>query len=711
MAVDTIAVLAGASFLSAALCVAVVPAVHRATRGSPGHVRTLATGTLVAAGLWAFAHGSALSATTLAAQETWTTIGLAVGAPLVTCWFALAYHRSRPGGRLGRRTAALLAVEPTVAAVGALSAGDWYVAGTTVVSVDGALLSVPAPGVGLRLHAAYTAAVVVAGAASLGREALDGGRDAHGRAALLVAAALVPGVTWGLWLLDVPGPFAVDYTPISLGVSALYVYVATRRYGLFGRRSVARDAVFDGLRDAVVVLDDRGAITDANPAACRLFGVTDGDLGRRAGAVLPEGVPVERPAEDDERATVRLTADGEERFLEPRWTPLPTAGAGTVVSFRDVTERRRVERCYRAYVEHSRDVVVVADADGMLEYVSPAVERVLGRDPERMEGTPITDHIHPDDRRDVAAPFAEALDTPGESVRVTFRGRHADGGWRTLEGVGVNGFEDPRVGGFLVSLRDTTTRDRYDQRLKVLTRVLRHDLRNELNVVLGYARALADADREAVARKGTTIRRAAERLAELGERVRGVDRTLRDADHGGRPVYVSEVVEAVADLAGERYPRATVTTDCEERVAAYADGLLATALWNVVENGIVHNDGASPTVAISATTECGTLELRVRDDGPGIPPAERSAVEAGRETQLEHASGLGLWLVRWALDGVDGELAFPSTDAGGAVVLRLRAADPAEAEDAPATSPAEWAGVGGRRDVERPGGTGAAGTD
>ncbi|WP_313694613.1 PAS domain S-box protein [Halorarum halobium] len=696
-----VAWLAAASLLAAVVSLAVVPSVHRATRGSPGYVRTLATGSLVAAALWSVAHCFALTADTLAAQETWATIGIAVGAPLVTCWFALAYRLFRPEERLGRREVAFLAAEPLVTAVGVLTGTGWFFDGRRLLGRSDGTLLVLEPGVGLHLHTLYTAGLGIAGTALLVRSADRGGTGTRGRVGLLVAGAIVPGLTWSVWLLGLPGALAPDYTPVALGFSAVCIHVATRQYWLFGPQSAARNAVFDGLRDAVVVVDDRGTLTDANPAARETFDVTDADLGRDAATVLPSDVPVERDG-DDEFGTVKHRVDGRSRYLEPRWRSLPSAGGGTVISFRDVTERTQVERRYRSYVEHSHDVVVVTDADGVLEYVSPAIEHVLGYEQDAAAGKSLTDYIHPDDTQDVAASLAESLDSPGEGVRVTFRARHADGGWRTLEGVGVNGFDDPDIGGFLVTLRDTTTRDRYDQRLRVLTRVLRHDLRNELNVVMGYASSLADADREPVAHKGTTIRRAAERLADLGERVRGVDRTLRDADHGGRPLYVDEVVEAVADLATDRHPAATVTTDCEEGVAAYADGLLATALWNVVENGIVHNDGPSPTVSVAVDADERAVELVVRDDGPGIPAGERSAVEAGHETQLEHASGLGLWLVRWVLDGVDGELRFPDTDAGGAVVLRLRAADPADADSVRMPTPAEWTKPGARSPADAP---------
>ncbi|PSQ09256.1 hypothetical protein BRC95_01400 [Halobacteriales archaeon QS_5_68_33] len=71
------------------------------------------------------------------------------------------------------------------------------------------------------------------------------------------------------------------------------------------------------------------------------------------------------------------------------------------------------------------------------------------------------------------------------------------------------------------------------------------------------------------------------------------------------------------------------------------------------------------------------IRLRVADDGPGIPDHERSAVGESTEiTQLEHGSGLGLWVVRWVCESCGGRLRFGESDLGGAaVVLSLTGAD------------------------------------
>jgi hypothetical protein len=50
-------------------------------------------------------------------------------------------------------------------------------------------------------------------------------------------------------------------------------------------------------------------------------------------------------------------------------------------------------------------------------------------------------------------------------------------------------------------------------------------------------------------------------------------------------------------------------------------------------------------------------------DGVGIPETETAAVSAERETALDHASGLDVWLVKWGVDVLGGDLSFDPTDA------------------------------------------------
>jgi signal transduction histidine kinase len=166
----------------------------------------------------------------------------------------------------------------------------------------------------------------------------------------------------------------------------------------------------------------------------------------------------------------------------------------------------------------------------------------------------------------------------------------------------------------------------------------------------------------------------------MSEKVRDIEQTVGRTVEDQRQDLGETVTAAVQDCR-TAYPDADFTVDLPDDLHVRAGDQLRTAVQNLVENAVEHNDAAVPTVRVDAgtvETDPETVEVTVVDNGPGIPENERAAV-AGDEpiTQLNHASGLGLWLVRWIVDSCGGDLSFETgRDGGTAVSLTLRNAEP-----------------------------------
>lgn len=109
-------------------------------------------------------------------------------------------------------------------------------------------------------------------------------------------------------------------------------------------------------------------------------------------------------------------------------------------------------------VDRRPDVVTLVDAAGRRLYTSPAIEPVLGYEPQALVGQSAFDHVHPTDAERVVEIFDEGIDTGRRSAGTVFRYRAAAGDWRWLESVGVNLLDDPRVGAVVVDSRDVTAR-------------------------------------------------------------------------------------------------------------------------------------------------------------------------------------------------------------------------------------------------------------
>ncbi len=257
---------------------------------------------------------------------------------------------------------------------------------------------------------------------------------------------------------------------------------------------------------------------------------------------------------------------------------------------------------------------------------------------------------------------------------------------RTVDGanVDVSASAAPLDGaseyGMVVAFADETSRREREQRLEVLNRVLRHNVRNDLNIVLCAAeQALEQTDDPAVEDPIERVLSVARSLSALSDKARDVERVV-EGRHPLRMVDVTDVLAAALRSVRQRFPAATFAVTAPDEELAYAIDGLPTAVENLLENAVVHHDGAAPRVVCRIetvrTADGRWVELTVDDDGPGIPEHEQEVVLEGSETDLTHGSGLGLWLVNWIVERSNGELRFAESDRGGAsVTIRLLRAD------------------------------------
>ncbi|MGQ3329886.1 histidine kinase N-terminal 7TM domain-containing protein [Halorubrum sp. FL23] len=396
---------------------------------------------------------------------------------------------------------------------------------------------------------------------------------------------------------------------------------------------------------------------------------------------------------------------------------------------RNPTTSRAAER---TAIDDLTDPIVALGLDRRVVRLNPAAETVLGVGAETARDRPldefldlpvrvgrdagsnsVTDEIEADAGEAGLDQTDPDPDPDAGGSRETVEIGSATGTGQRTYAVSTSRLTDPNGThvGYTVVLSDVTERERRRQQLEVLNRILRHNLRNDAGVVHGYGEILRDRlDDPDLVRMADAIERRAGALAALGEKAGTVDRLVSDGDVS--PVAVDELVEeAVADARG-RDPDVTVE-------AAIADGdwttrvrtdALRAIVENTVENALDHHDGGGseredggPWVRVSLQREVrgdgagggddagsggvaagesdasddARFVLVVEDDGPGIPDHEIEAVESGRETALEHGSGLGLWVVEWGAAAIGAAVEYADREPRG---TRVRVSIPVVAE-------------------------------
>ena len=220
---------------------------------------------------------------------------------------------------------------------------------------------------------------------------------------------------------------------------------------------------------------------------------------------------------------------------------------------------------------------------------------------------------------------------------------------------------------------------------QVLSRVLRHNVRNDLSVVKANAQMLAEETSGLQAERLQTIMDKSDNLLDASEKARTVEKLLSGERTRSEFDIAALATEAI-ETSRREFPDVSFETDLPAVCPAHAHWAVSHAVENVIENAAMHNDAEDPQVAVTA--DCGDdhATLRVADNGPGIPYKEIDVLERREETALEHGSSVGLWLVDWIVDLSQGDIAFENTDRGCTVTIELDAVMPgADVEDEDAT--------------------------
>jgi len=330
-----------------------------------------------------------------------------------------------------------------------------------------------------------------------------------------------------------------------------------------------------------------------------------------------------------------------------------------------------VDGRYRHLFEQSTDAVVsfeIIDMEPVVWTVNTAFVETFGYDRDEISGESLNDFIVPEEHAEEAAGY-DRRTAAGETNRALITRKTVEGKRDFVyRGLSYESTEGNRCGFAIYT--DVTDDRRLRRRLQVLHRVLRHNLRNDLTVIVGMAdhileTAASSEQRQAANRILTT----AERLCSVSEQARDVEVAL-DSD-SDRSVDATELVQSVVST----YPDEEIETDVPGSALVAGGTAVYDAVDNLVDNAVVHTPPGTD-IRVTVRAESGGTVIRVADDGPGIAAIERAVVLEDEDiTRLKHGSGLGLWLARWIAEAAGGECQYDRVDGWTVITLWLPSAD------------------------------------
>ena len=367
------------------------------------------------------------------------------------------------------------------------------------------------------------------------------------------------------------------------------------------------------------------------------------------------------------------------RWFEARVAPIETSADREHVVWisRDITDlRNELEtqaRTADAVVQTIDDVFYLVDPDGSLHRWNDRLTAVTGYTDAEIADMHVASLFAETDADAVETYLETVFQTGAATTEGTIES--ADGG-RIPFSFRTHAFEHPELGEVACGIgRDITdqraherTLERRSHQLRLLNRLLRHDVRNDLTTIRGgieHLRAENDEHDDVLAR----LERATEHIVELTETAgRLADRIDAEEEPQLAAVDLRPIVEAAIDEAREHYPEATI--DCRDlpAVAVRADDLLDAVVSNLLDNAIRHNDCQEPTVTVSVEQQAATVTLGVADDGPGLSDTQKERLfESDATSGQAPETGMGLYLVDLLIDRYDGTITVTDNEPTGAV--------------------------------------------
>lgn len=318
--------------------------------------------------------------------------------------------------------------------------------------------------------------------------------------------------------------------------------------------------------------------------------------------------------------------------------------------------------------------VFVLDTDDTVVDVNPRAQEVIGKDERELIGA------HFDDVFAEFPPITERFKTARETRDQVSIRRDGTEYHYEVKVSPIGDSLDNYVGRTIV-FGDITVQVEREQQLRareedldlmrqVLSRVLRHNIRNQLQLVRGTNEMLAeqlDGDQQKTAERAVSV---VDDIVALSDKARGVE-TLVEQDQTTQSLDLGTTLRQIVDGYRTEFPNVSFTYEGAEECVVETTPSVDLVFENLVENAAEHNTASEPRVEVTLSQTTDEVCVTISDNGPGIPSQELSVLEQGEETDLEHGSGLGLWVVNWILTGSPASIQYDTAANGTEATVHI----------------------------------------
>ena len=362
---------------------------------------------------------------------------------------------------------------------------------------------------------------------------------------------------------------------------------------------------------------------------------------------------------------------------------------GIVVNFRDITERVKAEQAlrdsenrFRSLIENSSDVIVVADKDMNIVFISDSVFRLTGFKPGEIIGLKSMHFSHPEEKDRVREFINNVKNTPGIPQKIVYRTLKKDGSVIWCERVSTNLLHDPAINGIVSNFRDITEQYKYEQALEASNETLKktnleldrfvysvsHDLRAPLSSILGVIEfAETETDEQSMLELLNMLKSSVKKLDGFVLDILNYSRNARVQVESEKIDFNELVSDIVRDLrfmnAGNS--NVAITIDVNEKAILYSDkSRIKMVVSNLLANALRYHDPQKPNpfVNILIQPHDTGIIISIQDNGIGISRDNHEKIfdMFYRASVMSEGTGIGLYIVKETVQKLNGTITLKS---------------------------------------------------
>ncbi|MFW5913414.1 MAG: ATP-binding protein [Candidatus Hadarchaeota archaeon] len=218
--------------------------------------------------------------------------------------------------------------------------------------------------------------------------------------------------------------------------------------------------------------------------------------------------------------------------------------------------------------------------------------------------------------------------------------------------------------GRVIVFTDITERKKAEKREEFLHSLLRHDLKNKLQISMGYGELLKETDltdeqKEFIGKDWKAKQEALDLIEKVRKLQKAIDEELKKIEIG--PILESTVEKYRSEASNRNMTITIEKSDVTVKGGSFLDELFS----NLVLNSIIHSNGDRIRISTNQTDE--KVIITVEDDGKGIPDKDKEKIfEKGFKDEETGGTGLGTYLVKEIAKSYGGSVKVKDSELGGA---------------------------------------------